>query len=177
MSFIPACLALADVNVPMFKKMLDAVPFSFNPIQSILVAYVIAVCVPQVLRAGLTAAHPAEKGGYDNCNPRVQVDRLSKTSPMIARLQACHMNGYESLHLWCAGVILGVVTGLDQDFMSKVASLFILSRFLFLVLYIVGSFSVAGAARSFAWVVSTYCSALLIAMAATKHGEVFMKTA
>ena len=173
MSFAPAAFVLTSNGDPasLFMDLLQHVPAIVNPIQSILMAYIL-LCVPQVLRVALSACQPSEKGGYDNVNPRVQVDRLSKISPMVGRLQACHMNGFESLQVWSAGVILAVVTGVDAQFTSKVATIYILARVVFTVFYVLGAFTLLSAVRSGAWILSTYCCMLLIGMAAAKKGEV-----
>eukprot|EP00904_Undaria_pinnatifida_P007226 jgi/Undpi1/3633/HiC_scaffold_16.g07003.m1 len=84
---------------------------------------------PRFLSVFLTARAGIE---LDPTNPRKQVEGGEVASKddggYIARAYSAHQNGWESMNLWVAAVLLAFVTGVDEDKMNAVAWVWLISR-------------------------------------------------
>ena len=112
------------------------------------------------------------KGGYNNVSPRAQVEKLSKSSPLFARLHGAHMNTLESWPFFAAGVIAAKSAGVDSDKVSRMATSWCAIRALYILVYMAqrGSIAVAGL-RSLCFLASFTVSCRLMILAAKEDGD------
>lgn len=97
--------------------------------------------------------------GYDNRNPREQQAALKGWG---ARALAAHQNMFEAFPVFAAGVLVTQVTNVQGMTIDLLAGLFIVTRVLYTVLYLID----LHAMRSLVWMVGFGCSlALLLAPA------------
>jgi uncharacterized MAPEG superfamily protein len=95
-------------------------------------------------------AQAAEKGGYDNSNPRAQQARLTGLG---ARALAAHQNGFEIFPLFAAGVLMAHVSGASGVLADALAVTFVVSRVLYIACYWVD----LSWQRSLIWALGLFC--------------------
>mmetsp|Transcript_18408 Transcript_18408/g.21272 ORF Transcript_18408/g.21272 Transcript_18408/m.21272 type:complete len:126 (+) Transcript_18408:234-611(+) len=107
------------------------------------------------------------KVGFDNVTPRLQINRLLQESDTFQRLNAAHLNQLESLPIFIAAMILGKYAEIEETRLSKLATLWIILRNLYSVVYVVQNKPLSWV-RSvlFIWSLSISCN--LIREAAAK---------
>jgi uncharacterized MAPEG superfamily protein len=104
----------------------------------------IALILVYVPKIPLSKAMAEQPGGYDNVNPREQ---QSKLTGWAARANAAHSNGFESFAPFAIGVIMAHITNAKHDTAAMLSVAYIVSRALYIFLYISG----AGTIRSIVW--------------------------
>jgi len=114
-----------------------------------------------VLAAGLmpflfTAIAKASAGRYDNRDPRLWQAQLAG---MPQRAHAAHLNSFEALPLFAAGVIIAHLAGVAQSRIDLLALAFIALRLGYGVCYLAGWATL----RSLVWVLALACNIAFIA--------------
>ena len=98
---------------------------------------VVAACLLPVLTVGMAKASrarlPRKNGGYDNHNPR---EWAAKLDGWQARAVAAQNNGFESLPLFIAAVILAQQAHATQSTIDSLAISFIAIRLVYIFLYL-----------------------------------------
>lgn len=119
---------------------------------------IIAACVLPVACAGLAKSKGFGKrrrdGGYDNHDPR---GWLSRQQGWQARMNAAHINGFEALPLFVAGVLVAQQSGASQGRIDQLAIAFVVARLVYVALYVADQASL----RSLVWALSWACSIAL----------------
>ncbi len=93
--------------------------------------------------------------GYDNEEPRSQQKQLAGFG---ARCLAAHENSFEALIVFSAAAILSIATDNANQHAVTLASVFVLSRVLYLILYWINWDKL----RSLIWGVGITCSVMLM---------------
>ena len=93
----------------------------------------------------------SSKVGYDNRYPRLQQLALTGWG---ARAMAAHANMFEAFPLFAAGVLVAQVTGSSGEAINLMAGLFVLSRVLYSLFYLMNWHLL----RSLVWGVGFICS-------------------
>jgi uncharacterized MAPEG superfamily protein len=101
---------------------------------------------------------PKEQNRYDNNNPRAWAARLTGWQQ---RAHAAHLNGFEALPLFIAGVILAEMAHVDQGRVDMLALSFVILRIVYVATYLMN----LGILRSVVWFAATGVSIALLAMA------------
>jgi uncharacterized MAPEG superfamily protein len=83
-------------------------------------------------------------GGYDNHHPRAQQAALTGWG---ARAVAAHQNGFETFAPFAAAVLVAHVTGAAAGAVNLLAVVFVVSRVVYMILYIAD----LAPARSLVW--------------------------
>ncbi len=98
---------------------------------------VVAACLLPVFTIGLAKASRArlsrKNGGYDNHNPR---EWASKLDGWQARAVAAQNNGFESLPLFIAAVLLSQQANRTQSTIDMLAIAFVTIRIVYVFLYL-----------------------------------------
>ena len=98
---------------------------------------VVAACILPVITIGLakgsTARLSRKNGGYDNHHPR---EWAAKLSGWQARAVAAQSNGFESLPLFIAAVVLAQQAHAEQSTLDALALSFIAIRMAYIALYL-----------------------------------------
>lgn len=120
---------------------------------------IIASLLPYVAKVPLAWAMKKQGSGrdfgYDNEEPRSQQKLLTGFG---ARCLAAHENSFEALIVFAAAIVLTIATGNINPEASLLASVFILSRVLYLIFYWINWDKI----RSTAWFVGIICSIMLM---------------
>jgi uncharacterized MAPEG superfamily protein len=124
---------------------------------------VLAACLLPAFTVGIAKASmgrvPRKQGGYDNTHPR---EWESKLTGWQARAHAAQLNGFESLPLFIAGVVLAQMAQADQSRIDLLAIGFVVARLAYVAAYIGNQASL----RSLIWSAGLACSIALLAMGA-----------
>jgi uncharacterized MAPEG superfamily protein len=96
---------------------------------------------------------------YDNHNPR---DWLAKQEGRAKRAHAAHLNSFEALPLFAAGVLVAMFTKSPQAFVDALAMVFVAARVTYIWCYLADR----ATARSLAWFVGFGVSVGLFFVAA-----------
>ena len=122
---------------------------------------IVAACVMPVLTAGIAKASTArlsrKNGGYDNNNPREWASRLSGWQ---ARAISAQSNGFETLPLFIAAVVLAQQAQAEQGRIDTLAMAFITIRVLYVAAYLMN----LGTLRSLVWTAGFATSIGIMAM-------------
>eukprot|EP00927_Polykrikos_kofoidii_P050207 TRINITY_DN44128_c0_g1_i1.p1 TRINITY_DN44128_c0_g1~~TRINITY_DN44128_c0_g1_i1.p1 ORF type:complete len:168 (-),score=24.89 TRINITY_DN44128_c0_g1_i1:67-570(-) len=166
MSVLPPMLGLANIGLPRF--VLDPLPQT--PPMKALIGSIFLYNMPHMVRIYGVAKRTGKP--IDNTNPRKQVEELMKNGDdSIIKPQAAHQNGLESFPPFAAGVLAVVATGADAVLAGKLATLHLLSRFGFNLLYMGTSGEGPATIRSLMWLVSLWTSCQLLNLAGIKHAS------
>ena len=85
----------------------------------------------------------------------------------LSRAAGCHANCYEAFPVFAAAVLAALLAGVPQQLSNRAAALFVLIRFVYIAVYLVGSSAAMGLVRSAIWMHGlALCLALLSAAAA-----------
>ncbi len=117
-----------------------------------------------VLAAGLmpllfTGIAKSRAGRYNNRDPRAWQSRLSG---LPQRAHAAHLNSFEALPLFAAGVLIAVMAGADQTRVDQLAIAFVVLRLGYGVCYLADW----ALARSLVWMLALGCNVALFVIAA-----------
>ena len=117
-----------------------------------------------VLAAGLlpyllTGIAKFRAGRYNNRDPRNWQSRLTG---LPQRAHAAHLNSFEALPLFAAGVIIAHATGAEQARIDHLALAFIVLRIAYAVCYLADQAPL----RSLIWLLAFACNIALFVMAA-----------
>ncbi|KAF9182821.1 hypothetical protein BGZ51_004401 [Haplosporangium sp. Z 767] len=108
-------------------------------------------------------------------NPRGQLEkvetRMAKAAwAMAKRAEGAHVNGLETLPVYYGAVLAALHAGVAKDQVNFYTGLFLASRALYNVVYILNTNQFAALARTFIWTTSLgACLKLFLAAAATKY--------
>uniref|UniRef100_A0A7S1AF34 Uncharacterized protein n=1 Tax=Noctiluca scintillans TaxID=2966 RepID=A0A7S1AF34_NOCSC len=111
------------------EMLLKVVPPLFDPI-SALTHGAFLVYLPMLLRSR------ASPGGYDNVNPRGQIQKYAHDDSVFARLNAAHLNAMENWPFFAAAVLASLHCGVDRTRLSKLATFWVLARALYIPTYV-----------------------------------------
>ncbi|KAF9184000.1 hypothetical protein BGZ50_003933 [Haplosporangium sp. Z 11] len=112
---------------------------------------------------------------WNNINPRGQLEkvetRMAKAAwAMAKRAEGAHVNGLETLPVYYGAVLAALHAGVAKDQVNFYTGLFLASRALYNVVYILNTNQFAALARTFIWTTSLgACLKLFLAAAATKY--------
>ncbi|GAA5961521.1 hypothetical protein JCM8115_006703 [Rhodotorula mucilaginosa] len=101
---------------------------------------------------------------FDNVSPRqyvAEIAKLAKTSKdarQLCRTEAAQQNIFENIGLYAAAIVAGNVARLGTSHMNKIALGYLVSRFLYVVLYIRTDTIKATPLRSVAYLTSVILS-------------------
>ncbi len=95
---------------------------------------------------------------YDNNHPREYLSQLKGRS---FRAKSAHDNSWEAFAPFAVAISLAIYTGVKSDLIDQIAVTFIVSRFIYGLLYI---FDYA-TARSIVWFIGLSCTAALYYLA------------
>ncbi|KAF9225692.1 hypothetical protein BS17DRAFT_777511 [Gyrodon lividus] len=106
--------------------------------------------------------------GYDNVAPRGNLARVrdADVAALVKRMDGAHQNGLETLPLWIAAVLAGVVTHVDTHTMNTSAAVFIALRTAYLYVYITNKTQLQSMFRSLLWTGSIGVALRLLVKAA-----------
>lgn len=93
--------------------------------------------------------------GQDNLNPR---EFLSQTTGLAARADAVQKNSFESLPLFIAAILMAEYMVVNQYFIYKLGSMYIVLRIIYGICYLANW----GKLRSVVWLLSMACPILLL---------------
>ena len=116
------------------------------------------------------------KGRYNNLMPRThQVNKNdNKEQPdlvkMIQRATAAHANSWEAFAYFSFSCLTAHVLKLDAQVASSLCTLFLVLRFAYVLLYIVGTSEWIGVVRSLVWVGALVASVRLSVLALARAG-------
>eukprot|EP01065_Artemidia_motanka_P032661 TRINITY_DN39653_c0_g1_i1.p2 TRINITY_DN39653_c0_g1~~TRINITY_DN39653_c0_g1_i1.p2 ORF type:complete len:169 (+),score=50.28 TRINITY_DN39653_c0_g1_i1:60-566(+) len=150
-------------------KLVSMTPPVLTPIQGVLGTYFTAY-LPQVMRAALTPVFSGK--AYDNVNPRMQTAAVmlaEEGGGMFGRLQSAHVNGLENLPVFGLSVLFALTAGVDKVQISRIATLHVLLRTLYNVLYVFGKNQAVAGIRSLAYIGAALCSFKLFYLARKKQ--------
>lgn len=94
------------------------------------------------------------RGGYNNCEPREQQTMLLGWGK---RALGAHLNGFEIFPAFAAAVIMAHIAGVDAHTMSMICITFVVSRVIYIYLYLANLSSL----RSLVWALGMVCVAVL----------------
>lgn len=98
---------------------------------------VLVACLLPILAAGVAKwgafSRPADKGGYDNHDPRAW---LARQSGRRARANAAQANSFEALPLFIAAVLTAQQLQVAQGLINALAVIFVLLRLAYIWLYV-----------------------------------------
>mmetsp|Transcript_2732 Transcript_2732/g.3510 ORF Transcript_2732/g.3510 Transcript_2732/m.3510 type:complete len:171 (-) Transcript_2732:160-672(-) len=156
MSIFASLPVLGEYIVPT-KFLLSFTPPLFSPYIAITHGVTTAY-FPMFLRI-FEQARLEPQLGYDNLNPRAQIQRLAGKSEYFDRLHYAHLNHLESLPVFIGAMIAGTYAGIDKERQSKLATLWIILRNAFTFLYLVQTKRTSGL-RSllFLWSLAISCN-------------------
>ncbi|KAG0211969.1 hypothetical protein BGX28_007053 [Mortierella sp. GBA30] len=112
---------------------------------------------------------------WNNINPRGQLEkvesRMSKAAwAMAKRAEGAHQNGLETLPVFFGAVLAALHAGVAKDTVTYYSGFFIVSRFLFNIVYILNTNQLSALIRSGIWTSGMFaCVKLFLAAAATKY--------
>lgn len=103
-------------------------------------AYFVLAMIPHGW--AINVASQGKISTWDNLNPRSS-DKKAKLKARLPaeifakyeRLEACHGNSMESFPLFTAAIVLGKISGLKQEELTKFAAWFLVVRFAYMVVY------------------------------------------
>lgn len=121
----------------------------------VLIAAVLPVVTMGLAKAA-TAGKRRSEGGYDNNNPR---DWAARQEGWKARAAAAQNNGFETLPIFVFAVLAAQIAGLDQARTDQFAQIFIVSRLVYIALYLAN----IAALRSVVWGVGLACAIAIFA--------------
>ncbi|KAH8804203.1 hypothetical protein DL96DRAFT_1631460 [Flagelloscypha sp. PMI_526] len=136
-------------------------------------AAVVLAYVPHVFKS---EAIKKAVGKYNNLAPRNQMAFLEEkvkegklqkdVVERIKRMDACHSNALETIHIFNLAVLAGNFAGLDPQFMNAAAGYYLLSRIVYIAIYINQSNRVAAASRTLVWTSGIVTSMVILVRAA-----------
>ncbi len=130
-----------------------------NELNWLIYCLISAALLPYVAKVPLALAMKQQGSGnlagYDNENPRSQQKQLTGFG---SRCLAAHENSFEALMVFAAAIVLTIATGNTDQQAVILASIFILSRILYLVFYWINWDKL----RSAVWGVGIFCSIMLM---------------
>ncbi|GAA5989783.1 hypothetical protein JCM10908_002319 [Rhodotorula pacifica] len=115
-------------------------------------------------RAIYLSANSKEIPAFDNVSPRqyvAEISKLSKTSKdarELVRTEAAQNNIFENLGLYAAAIVAGNVARLSTSHMNKIALGYLVSRLIYVILYIRTDQVKATPLRSVAYLTSVVLS-------------------
>lgn len=112
----------------------------------VLVAALLPIVCAGIAKWG-TFTTPAQKGGFDNANPRAW---LARQGDWRARANAAQANSFEALPFFLGAVVIAHQLGADQVWLDVLAALFVLLRVIYIVLYVTNQASM----RSVVWLLA-----------------------
>jgi uncharacterized MAPEG superfamily protein len=123
---------------------------------------IVAACLLPIITVGIAKVSrsriPRKLGGYDNHNPR---EWAAKQSGWQARAVSAQNNGFESLPLFIAGVILAQMAQADAFLINTLSLSFIGIRICYIALYLL-DYPIL---RSIVWLLGVVVSIALVAIA------------
>ncbi|KAH8804185.1 hypothetical protein DL96DRAFT_1686395 [Flagelloscypha sp. PMI_526] len=132
-------------------------------------AAVVLAYIPHVFR---TLAIKKYLGKYNNLAPMNHLATLEERAKegkvpknvvdRIKRMDACHNNAFETIHVFHIAVLAGNYAGLDVQFMNAATGLYLLSRIVYTAIYINQSTSVAATSRTLIWAVGIAASLTIL---------------
>lgn len=114
----------------------------------------VAFILNYLAKAPVVVAMAQSRGGYNNSEPREQQALLTGWGK---RALGAHLNGFEIFPAFAAAVIMAHITGVDPKLMSVLCITFIISRIVYVYLYIANFSSL----RSLVWGVGVFCVATI----------------
>ena len=122
---------------------------------------VLVACLLPIVAAGVakwgTFSRSADRGGYDNHDPRAW---LARQSGYRARANAAQANSFEALPLFIAAVLTAQQLQVAQYLIDALALAFVLLRMAYIYLYVTDR----AEARTTVWTAAlVVCIALLVA--------------
>ena len=123
---------------------------------------VLTACLLPVATIGLakgsSASLPRDAGRYDNNQPR---DWASRLTGWQQRAVAAQLNGFESLPLFIAAVLLAQQSQAAQGRIDMLALAFVLARVLYVAAYLIN----AGTLRTLLWTAGVGISIAIFTLA------------
>jgi uncharacterized MAPEG superfamily protein len=126
---------------------------------SVAIYAMLAASVLPFLTAGLAKALGRFKL-QDNHNPR---DFQKNLTGIAARAQAAQMNGYETLPVFLAAVLMAEYMVVNQHVINQLAWTYVLLRIFYIVTYLADLATL----RSIIWILGFICPVLLLYLAAS----------
>ncbi|GJJ77645.1 hypothetical protein EMPS_10004 [Entomortierella parvispora] len=112
---------------------------------------------------------------WNNVSPRGQLEkvetRMSKAAwAMAKRAEGAHINGIETLPIFYGAVLAALQAGVAKDTVNYYSGLFLATRVLYNLVYIINTTQITALARTGIWTASMVaCLKLFLAAAATKY--------
>ncbi|CAO3571796.1 unnamed protein product [Mortierella alpina] len=112
---------------------------------------------------------------WNNINPRGQVEKVesklsASAAAMAKRAESAHSNGLETLPIFYGAVLAALHAGIPRDFVSYYSGMFLVTRAMYNVIYILNTDRITALARSTVWGAGIYsCLRLFLAAASTKR--------
>ncbi|KAF9956350.1 hypothetical protein BGZ72_002829 [Mortierella alpina] len=112
---------------------------------------------------------------YTLVNPRGQLERVesklsASAAAMAKRAESAHSNGLETLPIFYGAVLAALHAGISKDFVGYYSGMFLVSRALYNVIYILNTDRITALARSTVWGAGMYsCLRLFLAAASSKR--------
>ena len=116
----------------------------------------VAILMPPTFAA---IAKATAEGRYNNKSPRVF---LEKQSGLSRRADWAQRNSFEILPAFVSGVFAAIAAGVDEQWLARLAVLFVVTRVLYGVCYLKDWASL----RSLCWFAGFFCCLGLLVMAA-----------
>src|SRR5450830_285657 len=113
-----------------------------------------ALCVRRHRQVGF-AGKPRNQGGFDNDHPR---QWMARQTDWRARANAAQANSFEGLPFFMAAVIIAHQLGAAQTLLDILAFLYVLTRVVYITMYVGGLSS----ARSAAWAVGMLLNLVIL---------------
>jgi|EP00624_Nannochloropsis_granulata_P005327 uncharacterized MAPEG superfamily protein len=167
-----AAAAAASTSSALWSYCDAAMPPLVTPLRAILWCLALTF-LPHLLRVPMVLRL---KGRYNNLMARThQVNKKdTKEHPesvkMIQRTTAAHANSWEAFAYFSASCITAHILKLDVQVASSLCTLFLVLRFAYVLLYIVGTNEWIGAARSLVWVGGLVAAVRLSVLALAQAG-------
>lgn len=112
-------------------------------------------------------------GGYDLRAPRMSVEKAIDSTPegrFVARCQGAHLNAIENFPFFATAVILATITGLNPVLVDTSATLYVVVRCAYTLVYMLNTTQVLAMTRSALWFLSLgICSGLVFAAAEARN--------
>ncbi len=165
-TMLPVLVALGAAFIPegFWQALMVLVPFRVSPYMALFLTIPLVQLpfgIKMCLKIYLTS------GNIDNIAPRQQDEKLVATNPMFARLKAAEANMYEGLAIFAPALLAALQAGVSKETVSLFATAWLLSRFVFIVIYWLQTNDALGAMRSLSFAFSLMTTAKLAYMAAS----------
>ncbi|OAX38776.1 hypothetical protein K503DRAFT_134303 [Rhizopogon vinicolor AM-OR11-026] len=106
--------------------------------------------------------------GWDNVNPRSNIDRVTdkELAARAKRMDGAHQNALESFPLWSAAVLAATIAKVDTRTVNSAAIAFFCLRALYTMIYIIQKTNAQGSLRTAVWFAACIVTLRLLFQAA-----------